>query len=70
MMQVKALYSVSELAALAGVSRRQMLRIAVERLGVPKPGPRKKMLVPLEALQSAFPALWASILTACALADN
>lgn len=65
--RLKAIYSVSELAALAGLSPRQMLRIATGRMGLPKPGKRKKLLVPLDSLREAFPELWNSILTRQAL---
>lgn len=68
MIKLKALYSVTELAALAGLSRHQVRRLMIGRAGLPKPGERKKMLVPLDSLREAFPALWESILTRQSLA--
>jgi hypothetical protein len=65
--KLKAVYSVAELAALAGVSKKVVRRLAYGQLGLPKPGERKKMLVPVDCLREAFPGLWESILTRQAL---
>jgi hypothetical protein len=62
--KLKAVYSVAELAALAGVSRKVMRRLLapLELVDVaPHPGPRRKRLVRLADFKAAAPELWRSI---------
>lgn len=66
--QLKAVYSVKELADLASMSPRQM-RYRLQRGGVlPKGEARCKADVPLVAFKAAFPDIWDSIVRAQQLA--
>jgi len=67
--KLKAVYSVSELAVMAGLSRQQMRRRLKQQAGIQSRGPRRKIDVPLDAFKTAFPDLWESILTRLALAS-
>jgi hypothetical protein len=67
--QLKAIYSVTELATLSGLSRYQVHRLLrSNRVNALRPGARKKVGVPLDSLREALPTVWESILTRRALA--
>jgi hypothetical protein len=62
--KLKAIYSVSELAKMAGVSRFAMRRLLAPLAltdAATEPGPRRKRLVYLAELRAAAPALWRSM---------
>jgi hypothetical protein len=56
---VKAVYTVTELARLAGISRFRMLRMLIsQRVTVVQRGPRRPAVVCLSCLKRAWPDLW------------
>lgn len=61
--KLKALYSVGELAKLAGLSRHQMRRIVDRHMGRGTGGERSRRMVPVAEFRAACPELWESILT-------
>lgn len=63
---LKAAYGVSELAAMAGLSRFQVHRLLVSRK-VPTTEIGKKVLVPLVGFKMAFPEIWDSIVVRLSL---
>lgn len=69
--RVKAVYTVPELADLAGVSRWQMRtllegnQVPLRPVGVGKE--RRRVVVLLADLKAAFPELWASMVERCRL---
>lgn len=68
---VKAIYTVPELAEMAGVSRWQMRAVLVgadvplRPVGVGKE--RRRVVVLLADLKAAFPELWSSLVERCVL---
>ncbi len=65
---LKTIYRVSELAALAGVSRRAMLSLLAGHGITPlRQGRGKPKYVTISELRSAMPELWESMLLARAL---
>lgn len=68
---VKAIYTVPELAEMAGVSRWQMRAVLVGNdvplrpVGVGKE--RRRVVVLLADLKTAFPELWSSLVERCVL---
>ncbi len=59
--RLRAVYTVSELAAMAGVSRHRMNRLLVEAGVLKYRGSRRARTVCLSQLKRGFPDLWDSI---------